>query len=148
MGKKSKKAKTNKLPKTIAGVKVPKDLRDVGGLIGRLARDPAAREVALAALTAALAVRKDNRKAARNAAGEAGEAAGKAGKAVSWMGPALTAAALEGGRMLLDAYENKRTSSEKATGRRDGDSSKAGDADGKQLKKAGPGEDLTPGVTH
>jgi len=148
MGKKSKKAKSNKLPKTIAGVKVPKELRDVGGLVGRLARDPAAREVALAALTAALAVRKDNRKAARNAADEAGEAAEKAGKAVGWIGPALTAAAIEGGRMLLDAYEDKRTSSVKAGRRRDGDSPKPADAEGKQLKKARSGEDLTSGVTH
>lgn len=105
MGKKSKKAKKDKLPKTIAGVKVPKELRDAGGMIFKMARDPAAREVALAAVTAALAARKDNRKAARNVVSETGEAAGKAAKATSWLGPALTAAAVEAGRLLLDAYE-------------------------------------------
>ena len=105
MGKKSKKAKAHKLPKTIAGVKVPKELRDAGGMIARLARDPAAREVALAALTAALAARKDTRKLARDAVAETGESMRKTGKATSWMGPALTAAAVEAGRLMLDAYE-------------------------------------------
>jgi hypothetical protein len=102
MGKKNKKAKAGKLPKTIAGVKVPKELRDVGGVLSRLARDPAAREVALAALTAALAVRKDNRKKVRDTVDEAG---GAVEKAAGWVGPALTAAAVEAGRMLIDAYE-------------------------------------------
>lgn len=105
MGKKSKKAKAHKLPKTIAGVKVPKELRDAGGMIAKLARDPAAREVALAALTAALAARKDTRKLAQGAVAETGERVRKTGKAVSWMGPALTAAAVEAGRLMLDAYD-------------------------------------------
>ncbi len=105
MGKKNKKSKTGKLRKTIAGVKVPKELRDAGGILAKLARDPAAREVALAALTAALAARKDSRKLARKAIGETGEAAANAGRAAGWVGPALTAAAVEAGRLLLDAYD-------------------------------------------
>lgn len=106
MSKKSKKPKTNKLPKKIAGVKVPKELRNTGGMLAKLARDPAAQEVALAALTAALAARKETRQAARSAVAEAGEVAEKSGRAASWVGPALTAAAVEAGRLLLDAYDN------------------------------------------
>jgi hypothetical protein len=109
VGKKSKKAKKNKLPKRIAGVKVPKELREAGGMLFKVARDPHAREVALAAVTAALAARKDNRKAARKAVLETGEAADKAVKATSWLGPALTAAAVEAGRLLLDAYEGGKS---------------------------------------
>ena len=105
MGKKSKKAKKDKLPKKIAGVKVPKEIRDAGGILFRIARDPNAREVALAAVTAALAARKDSRKVANKAVGEAGEAMSAAGKVTSLLGPALTAAAVEAGRLLLDAYE-------------------------------------------
>ena len=106
MGKKNKKNKTDKagkLPKTIAGVKVPRELRNAGGMLTRLARDPAAREVALSALTAALAVRKDNRNTARKIVSDTGEATGKA---TNWIGPALTAAAVEAGRLLIDAYES------------------------------------------
>ena len=106
MGKKNKKNKTSKLPKRIAGVKVPKELRNAGGMLGKLARDPAAREVALAALTAALAARKESRTIARKALAETGEAAGNAGRAAGWMGPALTAAAVEAGRLLLEAYDS------------------------------------------
>ena len=106
MGKKNKKNKTSKVPKRIAGVKVPKELRDAGSMLAKLARDPTAREVALAALTAALAARKDSRKVARKAVDEAGEAAANASQAAGWIGPALTAAAVEAGRLLLDAYDS------------------------------------------
>lgn len=141
MGKKNKKAKTNKLPKTIAGVKVPKELRDAGGMLARLARDPAAREVGLAALTAALAARKDSRKLARNAVVETGEAAEKAGRAASWLGPALTAAAVEAGRLLLDAYDSG--------GKRGGTAPEGADGDGRKPGKALPADgEATAGVTH
>ena len=106
MGKKNKKNKASKLPKRIAGVKVPKELRDAGGMLAKLARDPTAREVALAALPAALAARKDTRKLARETLAETGEAAANAGRAAGWVGPALTAAAVEAGRLLLDAYDS------------------------------------------
>jgi hypothetical protein len=105
MGKKNKKNKASKLPKTIAGVKVPKELRNAGGMLARLARDPAAREVALAALTAALAARKDSRQAVRNSPAETATSTEKSGRSTSWMSPALTAAAAEAGRLLLDAYD-------------------------------------------
>jgi hypothetical protein len=138
MGKKNKKNKTSKLPKRIAGVKVPKELRDAGGMLAKLARDPAAREVALAALTAALAARKDSRKVARKALAETGEAAGNAGRVAGWVGPALTAAAVEAGRLLLEAYDSGgvrgSTNSDKGKG---------------QEEKALPaGKEVAQGVTH
>ncbi len=141
MGKKNKKVKAGKLPKTIAGVKVPKELRDAGGMLTRLARDPAAREVALAALTAALAVRKDTRDTARKAVSETGEAAEKAGKAASWIAPALTAAAVEAGRLLIDAFDKGKA----------GDKAAAPDANGakkERRKELGSGKDAAPEITH
>jgi hypothetical protein len=138
MAKKNKKNKTNKLPKRIAGVKVPKELRDAGGMLGKLARDPAAREVALAALTAALAARKNSRTVARNALAETGEAAGKAGRAAGWVGPALTAAAVEAGRLLLEAYDNGgvRGSTNSDDGKR------------KEEKALSADKEVAQGVTH
>ena len=138
MGKKNKKDKTSKLPKRIAGVKVPKDLRDAGGMLAKLARDPTAREVALAALTAALAARKDSRKVARKALAETGEAAENAGRAAGWVGPALTAAAVEAGRLLLEAYDNG--------GMRGGASS--GDGKRQEEKALPAGKEVAQRATH
>ena len=138
MGKKNKKNKGSKLPKKIAGVKVPKQLRDAGGMLAKLARDPAAREVALAALTAALAARKETRKVARATLAETGEVAGKAGRAAGWVGPALTAAAVEAGRLLLEAYDSG--------GMRGGTSSDDGKR--KEDKALPAGKEVAQGVTH
>ena len=138
MGKKNKKNKSSKLPKKIAGVKVPKELRDAGGMLAKLARDPTAREVALAALTAALAARKDARNVARKTLAETGEAAGNAGRAAGWMGPALTAAAVEAGRLLLEAYDSgsMRGSTSSDNGKR------------KEEKALPAGKEAAQGVTH
>lgn len=133
MGKKNKKNKAGKLPKRIAGVKVPKELRDAGGMLAKLARDPTAREVALTALTAALAARKDTRKVARETLAETGEAAAKAGRAAGWVGPALTAAAVEAGRLLLDAYDSGVT---------------RGGTNSDDQKALPSGNEGTQGVTH
>ena len=138
MGKKNKKNKRSKLPKQIAGVKVPKELRNAGGMLAKLARDPAAREVALAALTAALAARKDTRRVARKALAETGEAAENAGRAAGWVGPALTAAAVEAGRLLLDAYDSG--------GKRGSTSSVDGDP--KEEKPLPAGTEVAQGVPH
>lgn len=93
MGKKSGK---KKLPKKIAGVKVPKDVRKAGNRLVRLAETPLAREIALAALAAGLAARKDVRKAASGAGEEASASAG-------WVSAALGAAAAEAGRRVIQA---------------------------------------------
>ena len=127
MGKKKDKGGKDKLPKTIAGVKVPKELRK-GGQFAKLMHDPMVREIALAALAAALAARKDTRHAAKRATRDAGEAAGdvaeSAGRSAGWVKAALGAAALEAGRMVIDAIEdagarpkgNGRTSSDESIG--------------------------------
>lgn len=98
-----------KVPKTIAGVKVPKELRK-GGQFAKLMHDPMVREIALAALAAGLAARKDARQAAKRAARDAGGAAEDvadgAGRASGWVKAALGAAAVEAGRMVIDAIED------------------------------------------
>lgn len=142
MGKKSKKAKKDKIPKKVAGVKVPKELRNAGGMLFKIARDPHAREVALAAVTAALAARKDTRTAARKAVAETGEATAQAGKFTSLIGPALTAAAMEAGRLLLDAYEN---GSKTAASQSD---PSGGEAEGKASKRVTLKEEAPSGATH
>lgn len=91
-----------KLPKKIAGVKVPKELRKASKHVMRLAEEPLAREIALAALTAGLAARKDARKAAKRAALETGE---EASDAANWLSAALAAAAAEAGRRVIKALD-------------------------------------------
>ena len=105
MGKKKK--DKNKLPKRIAGVKVPKELRKGRTDLAKLASDPLVREIALAALAAGLAARKDARRAAKRAALDAGDAAEEAvSTGGGWIKAALGAAALEAGKMVIDAIED------------------------------------------
>jgi len=107
--KKDKKGGKDKLPKTIAGVKVPKELRK-GGQFAKFMTDPTVREIALAALAAGLAARKDARQAAKRAARDAGDAAEGAAETAAegagWVKAALSAAAVEAGRMVIDAIED------------------------------------------
>ena len=122
--KKGNKDGKEKVPKTIAGVKVPKELRK-GGQFAKLMHDPMVREVALAALAAALAARKDARRTAKKAALQAGEAAedavGGGGRGAGWVKAALGAAAVEAGRMVIDAIEDAGRSKAKGNGRGSGD---------------------------
>jgi hypothetical protein len=121
--KKGKKDSKDKLPKTIAGVKVPKELRK-GGQFAKFMNDPTVREIALAALAAGLAARKDARRTAKRAAREAGEAAEDVGRGAGWVKAALGAAAVEAGRMVIDAIEDagmKGRSSGKGNGGGRGD---------------------------
>jgi hypothetical protein len=94
--------KSKKLPKKIAGVKVPKELRKAGAGLAKLAEQPVAREIALAALAAGLAARKDARKAAKKAAVETG---GEIAEGAGWVSAALGAAALEAGRRIVDVID-------------------------------------------
>ena len=64
----------NKLPKKIAGVKIPKALRSSGGAVAQIAQNPVAREIFAAALVAAAAALASNKKVQR-ATGTAGETA-------------------------------------------------------------------------
>ena len=98
----AKKSKKLKIPKKIAGVKVPKELRKAGKQLVKLAEEPRARDIALAALAAGLAARKDSRKAAKQAALDAGD---EVASTPGWITAALAAAALEGGRRLLETVD-------------------------------------------
>lgn len=97
----SKKSKT-KVPKTIAGVKVPKELRKASKKLAKLAEEPVARDIALGAIAAGLAARKDVRAAAKKAAAETGA---EAPEDTKWISAALGAAALEAGRRIFKVME-------------------------------------------
>jgi hypothetical protein len=115
--KKAKKAGDDKLPKKIAGVKVPKELRKAGDQLAKLIQEPLAREIALAALAAGLAARKDVRKAAKQAALEAGDAAEDVAQSTGWVSAALGAAALEAGRRVLVALEEGKANGAAGNGK-------------------------------
>lgn len=125
-----KKKDKNKLPTRIAGVKVPKELRKGRGDLAKLATDPMVREIALAALAAGLAARKDSRRAAKRAVTEAGEAAEDAvTTGGGWVKAALGAAALEAGRMLIDAIEDVGARSKRSSANGKGGGSPAAGAE-------------------
>jgi hypothetical protein len=129
--KKGHKDGKSKVPKTIAGVKVPKELRK-GGQFAKLMHDPMVREIALAALAAGLAARKDARQAAKRAARDAGQAADdvavSAGQGAGWVKAALGAAAVEAGRMVIDAIEDAGARTKPGDPRNGGSGSEAGAA--------------------
>jgi hypothetical protein len=105
--KKQKKAKgdkpaaadATKLPKRIAGVKVPKELREPGGKLLEAVRHPLVMDVAAAALIAAAA-------GLRKGSPSAGSGT-PAPKPAPDLGALLTATALEGVRRLSDAAARK-----------------------------------------
>jgi hypothetical protein len=94
---KAAKAEAPKLPKRIAGIKVPKELREPGGKLLEAVRHPLVMDVAAAALMAAAA-------GLRKGAPAAGAATPKPGADI---GSLLTATALEGVRRLSDAAAAK-----------------------------------------
>lgn len=106
MGKKKQKkskggakaAEAARLPKRIAGVKVPKGLRAPAGKLVEAVRDPLVMDIAAAALMAAAAGMREGR---AKAAGD-----GKAGKKAPDIGPLLAAAAIEGVRKIAAAKSN------------------------------------------
>lgn len=116
MANKSKKAKNNRLPKRIAGVKVPKRLRKSSGSMLALAQTPVVREIIASGLVAAAAAmagsegaKKKRRKSGQGLGSliEAGEhrahdTAQAAGQAVAaamdrWLGGSLHWQSAEGG---------------------------------------------------
>jgi hypothetical protein len=89
---KSAKADSPKLPKRVAGIKVPKELREPGGKLLEAVRHPLVMDVAAAALIAAAAgLRKGSP-----------SPGGAAPKPAPDLGSLLTATALEGVRRLGD----------------------------------------------
>jgi hypothetical protein len=104
--KKDKKAKL-KIPKQVAGVKVPKKLRKAGKKAIDLAAQPAVSEaVAAAMLAAAAALRegKDGRTTMRAAADAAGEVGREAGREAGKLGDALRLLAIDLARRTAEAW--------------------------------------------
>ena len=113
---KAKKAKT-KIPKEVAGVKVPKKLRKIGKKAIKLAQQPMVSEIAAAALLGAAAALREGKAAKRgdtpeaaeaaeaaDAAGAAAkEAAKEAGETVSRLGDALRMLAADLARRAVDS---------------------------------------------
>lgn len=104
MGKKKQaegksKAKKTKIPKEIAGVRIPKTLRDSGKAAVKLAQNPIARELLSAGLAAAATAIAANTRA-RKAAADGG--AGVAG-AVNEAASAASDGAAKVGAAILDA---------------------------------------------
>ena len=101
---KDKKPKALKVPKRVAGIKVPKKLRKSANKALAIAESPQARELAVAALTAAataLTTRSaegEGRPALRPGEGGTDDRAGR-------LADAVIAAALDGARRLLDGLE-------------------------------------------
>lgn len=102
MTKDKSRDKTLKVPKRIAGVKVPKNIRKPVNKALAIAENPATRDLAIAALTAAAAALAkkgtDAASAATRRPGERGTDPDRAGR----LGDVILAAALDGARRLLD----------------------------------------------
>jgi hypothetical protein len=112
---KNKKAKSLKVPKRIAGVKVPKEIRKPVNKALKLADDPQARGLAVAALTAAAAALT-----ARPGEGEAQRALRPGepgiGDRADKLADAVIAAALEGARRLLGGLDASAAPAPRAAG--------------------------------
>lgn len=101
----AKKAKKSKIPKEIAGVKVPKELRKAGGAAARLIDSPLAGELMAAAFVAAAAALSQNDKA-RSGAAAASDAAGEdIRRETNRVKLAMKAAAGAIGKGLLDEFK-------------------------------------------
>lgn len=106
------KSKSQKLPKKIAGVKVPKRLRKPGGKALVALRHPLVADIAAAALIAAAGAIRDSR-AVRSAAGEVKDKAGDA----AGLGTVIAATAAQGAKRLgstLDSLAEDGSSSSDA----------------------------------
>ena len=103
----------NKIPKSVAGIKVPKKLRKAGAKAVKLAQDPIVGEVVAAALlSAAAALREGNKPKA--GAGEAtaakqsanAESAAEAKRQASQLGETLKGLALDVARRALEGLDD------------------------------------------
>ncbi len=104
-----KKKQDKKVPKTIAGVRVPKELRKAGHMVLDLAESPLAREIVAASFMAAVtavASSRQGRQAIAGAAGEAADGADEAARKANLVKVALAAAGSEAGRRLLDVAKS------------------------------------------
>jgi hypothetical protein len=113
-GGKAARAEGPKLPKRIAGIKVPKELREPGGKLLDAVRHPLVMDVAAAALMAAAA-------GLRKSGSGDGAAAGapRTAKPGADLGTLLAATALEGVRRLGDAAARQNQGNGAADGKGD-----------------------------
>ena len=126
--KKQKKAKggkaappeATKLPKRIAGIKVPKELREPGGRLLEAVRHPLVMDVAAAALIAAAAGLR------KGASGDGAGAGAPRPKPAADLSALLTATALEGVRRLGDAAARQSAHHNRGNG---ASGTKAGDSE-------------------
>lgn len=110
-----------KLPKRIAGVKVPKPLRGPGGRLLEAVTNPLVMDIAAAALMAAAGrLRDEAAKAAASTDGAAGHRAGP-GKPAADLGTILAGAAVEGIRKITESTRPARPAKGRPTrARKDG----------------------------
>jgi hypothetical protein len=98
------KDKKPKLPKSIAGVKIPKELRKAGNAAAEFARGPVVGEMVSAALLAAAASLTDSKTKGR-AMREAETLASGTMKEASAIGQSVRKALIDAARHLLDDFE-------------------------------------------
>lgn len=112
--KAKQKADGSRVPRQIAGMTIPDELRRQGETLLRVAESPVMADIAAAALLAAAAALK-NEPHVRAAASDAGEAltsgAKAAGRKGEQVGAIIKAAAIEAARQLARAYEDARKDS-------------------------------------
>lgn len=112
-----------KLPKKVAGVKIPKKLRKAGGAARDLLDKPVVSEMVAAAMMAAAASLADSR-SGRKARAEVGDAASEAMKQGAAIGDTVKRALLDAAHGLLDSVDEAVTAM--AAGDRKGSSAKKG----------------------
>ena len=101
------KEKAGKLPRKVAGVKVPKKLRKAGSAAMDLAQQPVVGEFVAAALTAAAASLMKDTKVGKAVQRQASDAGSEAVKDASAIGSAVKRALLDAARDLLDKLDDK-----------------------------------------
>lgn len=121
MAKKSKSKAKLKLPKEVAGVKVPKGLRKQAKKLLEIIDSPAGRELAAAGLTLAatsLAAKASDGKAKstiRSVAREAVDKSRSGTKDAADLGAILSAAVAEGARRFLQGFEEGKQEAQDKT---------------------------------
>jgi hypothetical protein len=96
-----KKAKAKKLPKTIAGVKIPKKLRKQGGGLVSLLESPTGRAIAADALIAVAGALAGNRTTRKAVLETGGDVVGAGGDAVRGVAEVATDIMAEAARHVL-----------------------------------------------
>jgi erythromycin esterase-like protein len=102
------KARGTKLPKEVAGVKIPKKLRKAGSAAMDLAQQPIVGELVAAALTAAAASLMKDTKAGKAVRREASDAASETVREASAIGTAVKQVLLDAAREMLDSFEDAK----------------------------------------